>query len=123
LPFGLKPDLTTVAAGCQFAICNSLINRKTEFASLEGRVRLIDPVRRCVVTVLAHAKAEHLGRPLPRTSVRDARSRWARHQERCWRLILAPTAVLDYVEPSHASPPPLIPLVKDAVRELALKRS
>jgi hypothetical protein len=62
LPFGLKPDLTTVAAGW--------------FASVEGGVRLIDPVRRRVVTVLAHAKAEHLGRPLLRISVRDARSRW-----------------------------------------------
>jgi predicted metal-dependent hydrolase len=55
-----------------------------------------------VVTVLAHAKAEHLGRPLLRISVRDVRSRWGSCSSAgalsfSWRLILAPPAVLDYV--------------------------
>ena len=54
-----------------------------------------------MVTVLAHAKAEHLGRPLLRISVR-ARSRWGSCSSAgalsfSWRLILAPPAVLDYV--------------------------
>ena len=53
------------------------------------------------MTVLAHAKAEHLGRPLLRISVR-ARSRWGSCSlsgalSFSWRLILAPPAVLDYV--------------------------
>ena len=57
---------------------------------------------RRVVTMLAHAKAEHLGRPLLRISVRDVRSRWGSCSSSgalsfSWRLILAPPAVLDYV--------------------------
>jgi predicted metal-dependent hydrolase len=57
---------------------------------------------RRVVTALAHAKAERLGHPLLRISVRDVRSRWGSCSSAgalsfSWRLILAPPAVLDYV--------------------------
>lgn len=57
---------------------------------------------RRMVTVLAHAKAEHLGRPLLRICVRDVHSRWGSCSSAgalsfSWRLILAPPAVLDYV--------------------------
>ena len=57
---------------------------------------------RRVVTALAHAKAERLGRGIARISVRDARSRWGSCSSAgalsfSWRLILAPPPVLDYV--------------------------
>jgi predicted metal-dependent hydrolase len=50
----------------------------------------------------AHAQAESLGRPLGRVSVRDTKSRWgscsaAGNLSFCWRLVLAPEPVLDYV--------------------------
>jgi len=48
------------------------------------------------------AKAEALGRPAGRITVRDTRSRWGScsadgNLSFCWRLVMAPVAVLDYV--------------------------
>ena len=50
----------------------------------------------------AQAKAAALGRPCGRITVRDTRSRWGSCSANgnlsfCWRLILAPETVLDYV--------------------------
>jgi predicted metal-dependent hydrolase len=50
----------------------------------------------------AEAKAAQLERPLGRVTVRDTRSRWGScsasgNLSFCWRLILAPETVLDYV--------------------------
>jgi len=52
--------------------------------------------------VRARAKAETLGRRLGRVTVRDTRSRWGSCSANgnlsfCWRLILAPAFVVDYV--------------------------
>jgi hypothetical protein len=54
------------------------------------------------VAARAKAKAARLGRPLPRITLRDTRSRWgscsaAGGLNFSWRLIMAPEAVLDYV--------------------------
>jgi predicted metal-dependent hydrolase len=50
----------------------------------------------------ARACAARLGRPVARVGVRDTRSRWgscsaAGNLSFCWRLILAPQSVIDYV--------------------------
>lgn len=55
-----------------------------------------------VLTETAKAKAARLGRPLGRVTVRDTRTRWgscssAGNLSFCWRLIMAPPYVLDYV--------------------------
>ena len=55
-----------------------------------------------VLTVRAHAKAARLGRPVGRISVRDTRTRWGSCSHTgnlsfCWRLIMTPPHVLDYV--------------------------
>lgn len=57
--------------------------------------------RREIVTRVA-AKAEMLGRPAGRIGLRDTRSRWGSCASNgnlsfCWRLIMAPERVLDYV--------------------------
>lgn len=68
--------------------------RRTEdFLKKEARAALLDPVAR-------HTRA--LGLPLPRVTVRDTSSRWGSCSSSgtlsfCWRLILAPPWVLDYV--------------------------
>ena len=51
---------------------------------------------------LAREKAEILGRPAGRISIRDTKSRWGSCSREgnlsfCWRLVLAPDKVLDYV--------------------------
>ena len=50
----------------------------------------------------AHAAAARLGKSIVRVSVRDMRSRWGSCTSKatlgfCWRLIMAPEAVVDYV--------------------------
>jgi predicted metal-dependent hydrolase len=50
----------------------------------------------------AEAKAKHLGRRIGRITVREARSRWGSCSADgslsfCWRLVMAPERVLDYV--------------------------
>jgi predicted metal-dependent hydrolase len=57
---------------------------------------------RRVLTERAHAKAVRLGRPVGRITVRDTRTRWgscssAGNLSFCWRLIMTPPHVLDYV--------------------------
>lgn len=54
------------------------------------------------IAELAHAKAERIGRPVARISVRDQQSRWGScsttgNLNFSWRLVLAPAEVLDYV--------------------------
>ena len=54
------------------------------------------------MAALANEKAERLGRPITRITIRDTRSRWgscsaAGALSFSWRLILAPRDVLDYV--------------------------
>ena len=55
-----------------------------------------------VLTERAHAMAARLGRPIGRITVRDTRTRWgscsqAGNLSFCWRLIMTPPHVLDYV--------------------------
>lgn len=55
-----------------------------------------------VLTERAQSKANRLGRPLGRITVRDTRTRWGSCSSTgnlsfCWRLIIAPAHVLDYV--------------------------
>jgi hypothetical protein len=55
-----------------------------------------------VLTERAHAHAARLGRPVGRVTVRDTRTRWgscssAGNLSFCWRLIMSPPHVLDYV--------------------------
>jgi predicted metal-dependent hydrolase len=54
------------------------------------------------ISARAHDKAERLGRPIARLTLRDTRSRWGSCTADgglsfSWRLILAPAEVLDYV--------------------------
>jgi predicted metal-dependent hydrolase len=55
-----------------------------------------------VLTERSQAMAARLGRPVGRITVRDTRTRWgscshAGNLSFCWRLIMAPSHVLDYV--------------------------
>jgi predicted metal-dependent hydrolase len=57
---------------------------------------------RAEIESLAHAKAAILGRRVARVTVRDTRSRWGScsvsgRLSFCWRLVLAPRWILDYV--------------------------
>lgn len=57
---------------------------------------------RLELAVRAHAAAARLGQRIARVSVRDMRSRWGSCSSRatlafCWRLILAPEPIIDYV--------------------------
>ncbi len=54
------------------------------------------------IAPLVAAKAELLGRPAGRVTLRDTRSRWGSCSANgnlsfCWRLVMAPETVLDYV--------------------------
>ncbi len=54
------------------------------------------------ITPRVRDKAATLGRPAGRISIRDTRSRWGScsrdgNLSFCWRLVMAPVAVLDYV--------------------------
>ena len=54
------------------------------------------------ITLRAHPMAERIGRPIAALAVRDTRSRWGSctpdgKLSFCWRLILTPEWVLDYV--------------------------
>ncbi len=72
-------------------------------ALLAGRVdRWLKKRARTEITVRVAAKTARLGRPAGRITVRDTRSRWGSCSSRgnlsfCWRLVMAPEAVLDYV--------------------------
>jgi len=67
--------------------------------------RLSDWLRaaaRADIEPLAHAKAELIGRRVTRVTLRDTRSRWGSCSiggglSFCWRLVLAPPDILDYV--------------------------
>ncbi len=70
-----------------------LARRVTDFLKREAR-RVIAP--------RAHAFAARLGKSITRIAVRDTRSRWGSctpggSLSFCWRLVLAPEWVLDYV--------------------------
>ncbi len=70
-----------------------MARRLTDWLRAEARRR---------ISALAAEKAALLGRPLGRVTVRDTRSRWGSCSVRgdlsfCWRLVLAPDFVLDYV--------------------------
>lgn len=57
---------------------------------------------RAEIEPLAHAKANVIGRRVTRVTIRDTRSRWGSCAiggilSFCWRLVLAPRWVLDYV--------------------------
>jgi predicted metal-dependent hydrolase len=50
----------------------------------------------------AHALADQVGKPIGRITLRDTQSRWGScsargHLNFCWRLVMAPEAVLQYV--------------------------
>lgn len=67
--------------------------RVTDYLKSEARRRL---------TASAQAKAARLGVPIAGVAVRDTRSRWGscspdRRLSFCWRLIMAPEPVFDYV--------------------------
>ena len=57
---------------------------------------------RAEIEPLAHAKAAAIGRRVTRVTIRDTRSRWGSCSisgglSFCWRLVLAPRWILDYV--------------------------
>lgn len=64
-----------------------------------------------ILSERSRLKADRLGRPLGRVAVRDTRTRWGSCSSTgnlsfCWRLIMAPAHVLDYVaahEVAHLS--------------------
>ncbi len=70
---------------------------------LPGRVwRWLRASARLEIVPRVADKAARLGRPYRRVAVRDARTRWGSCSARgnlsfCWRLVLAPERVLDYV--------------------------
>ncbi len=72
-------------------------------ALLPGRVdRWLKKRARKEVLNRVAAKTARLGRPAGRITLRDTRSRWGSCSSRgnlsfCWRLVMAPEAVLDYV--------------------------
>ena len=74
----------------------------------------------------AHDKADRIGRTVGRVTVRDTRSRWGSCSANgnlsfCWRLIMAPEHVLDYVvahEVAHLIERNHGPRFWDLVREL-----
>lgn len=76
-----------------------LSRRVADFLRAEARRR---------IAVLATAKAAMLGRPPPRISIKDTKSRWGSCAPDgalafSWRLVLAPPEVLDYVVAHEAA--------------------
>ncbi len=83
-------------AGGEIVVCGHpehLARRLADWLKGEARRQIVPR---------AKAKAAQLDRPLGRIAVRDTRSRWGSCSANgnlsfCWRLILAPETVLDYV--------------------------
>ena len=81
---------------------------------LPGRIdRWLRQQARCEISARVADKTARLGRPANRITLRDTRSRWGSCSARanlsfCWRLVMAPEAVLDYVvahEVAHLAVP------------------
>ncbi len=72
-------------------------------AALSRRVeRWLKKQARSEISVRVSRKTARLGRPAGRITLRDTRSRWGSCSAQgnlsfCWRLVMAPEAVLDYV--------------------------
>ncbi len=88
------------------------VGGRLEHLARRLRAYLIAEARR-ELTARSHALARTIGRRVAAVAVRDTRSRWgscspAGRLNYCWRLILAPESVLDYVvahEVAHLAEP------------------
>ncbi len=91
------------AARLPMHVANGTIIVPGEMEAVPHRVALwLRGEAKRVLTERAHAMAARLGQPVGRTTVRDTRTRWgscsqAGNLSFCWRLIMAPPDVLDYV--------------------------